>query len=52
MTDSRLGNLGVLGIHGFDQSMNFNISKCCEEFKLRNPRRMTYCSSILHDSDD
>ena len=48
MTDQRLGNLGILGLHGFGSGMHINVDKCCEIFKSRNPRRMT-CQSILYD---
>ena len=44
MTSDRLGNLGVIEMQGFNYEIN--IEKCCEQFKLRNPRKMT-CDSVL-----
>ena len=44
MTSDRLGNLGAIGMQGFNYEIS--IEKCCEQFKLRNPRKMT-CDSVL-----
>ena len=35
MTGERLGNLGILALHGFDIQVNI-----CELFKSKHPRRM------------
>ena len=46
MTSERLGNLGILALHGFD--IDLNTSKICEQFKSIHPSRM--CSpSVLYD---
>ena len=37
MTSDRLGNLGVIGMQRFNYEIS--IEKCCEQFKLRNPRK-------------
>ena len=44
MTSDRLGNLGVIGMQVFNYEIS--IEKCCEQFKLRNPGKMT-CDSVL-----
>lgn len=44
MTSDRLGNLGVIGMQGFNYEIS--IEKCYEQFKLRNPTKMT-CDSVI-----
>ena len=49
MTCDRLGNLGVLALHGFD--ILLNIEKICSTFRIQHPRRM--CSpSVLYDDSN
>ena len=49
MTCDRLGNLGILALHGFD--ILLNIEKICSTFRSLHPRRM--CSpSLLYDDSN
>ena len=46
MTGERLGNIGVIALHGYEYALN--PKTICENFIQRNPRRM--CSPcILYD---
>ena len=47
MSDERLGNLGVLALHGFDFVLD--VDTVCTSFKRKNHRRMS--KSLLIDSD-
>ena len=51
MTCDRLGNLGVLALHGFDSLLLLNIEKICSTSRSQHPRRM--CSpSVLYDDSN
>ena len=45
MTEERLGNIGVLAVHGFNVPLN--IEKICNTFIRRNPSRMSSRSVLL-----
>ena len=47
MTEKRLGNLGVLGLYGFDS--HINMDAICTTFTRKNPRRMCDYSLLLSD---
>ena len=50
MTCDRLGDLGVLALHGFD--ILLNIEKICSTFRSQHPRRMCNLSVLYDDSNE
>ena len=47
MTEERLGNLGVIALHGFTYPID--ISKVCTVFMQKHPRRMSNSSVLFSD---
>ena len=50
MTGERLGNLGVLVLHGINYfNIPVNIDSICEIFESKNPKKMCSPSVLYYD---